>query len=70
MKTSEIRQHLNRTQKVILDKGYANESIVEVVIQSHDKLYTMVKDGDDEWTVMTNRLTEIDTEEPFHGDNF
>jgi len=44
-------------QQVRLDKGRANSSIVEVVRQTPKGLYTIVTNGESEWSVMTYRLT-------------
>ena len=44
---------------VILDKEYANTSDVIVVAQSEpNRVFTTVSNGNDEWDVMTGRLTK------------
>lgn len=46
-------------EKVRLDSGYANSSIVEVEMQSTLLMYTRVKSDGQTWVVMTNRLSKI-----------
>ena len=46
-------------EKVRLDAGYANSSIVEVEMQSTLLMYTRVKSDGQTWVVMTNRLSKI-----------
>ena len=44
---------------VILDREYANTSEVIVVAQSEpNRVFTTVSNGNDEWDVMTGRLTK------------
>lgn len=42
---------------VILDKGKGNSSVVFVVEQTPKRIYTIVTDKINTWTVMTYRLT-------------
>lgn len=63
---SELRTPLSIGQKVVLDEGYANSSIVEVVKQTQRKLFTTVTDGESQWNVMTYRLKPIKSESK-HG---
>ena len=56
---SKLRELFTRGQKVHLDIDRANTSIVKVVSQTPQRLYTKVTDDDDTWDVMTYRLTEI-----------
>ena len=44
-------------QLVCLDRGFTNQSIVEVVSQTPNRLITIVKSGDVQWQVMTYRLS-------------
>lgn len=44
-------------QLVCLDKGFTNQSIVEVVSQTPNRLFTTVKSDDVQWQVMTYRLS-------------
>jgi len=49
---------LTAGQKVRLDKGFRNSSIVTVLGQSSKRMYTTVfTEGCEPWDVMTNRLT-------------
>lgn len=56
-----LKEKFDNGEKVILDKGFRNSSIVEVILQSSGKLFTRIKPIEDnaEWEVMTNRLTKI-----------
>ncbi len=54
-----MREKLAVTEKVILDKQYHNSSIVEVVSQTPNRLFTRVKGNEVEWDVMTYRLTKL-----------
>jgi hypothetical protein len=42
---------------VHLDVEYTNSSLVQIVSFSPSEMFAMVKVGDTEWEVMTNRLT-------------
>lgn len=59
MEDKELRKELPIYSKAILDKGYATESIVEVLHQTAGKLMSLVTDGETQWHVMTYRLTEL-----------
>jgi hypothetical protein len=54
-----LRQEFNKGEKVRLDTKFANSSIVEVVSQTANKLFTEVKSDDSTWWVMTCRLEKI-----------
>ena len=54
-----LRQQFEIGEKVRLDVGFRNSSIVEVVHQTSGKLFTTVKSDGQQWDVMTNRLTKI-----------
>lgn len=57
-----LRQHYDKDERVRLDKTFQNTSIVIVVSQTPQKLYTRVKseEGGEEWDVMTNRLDKLE----------
>lgn len=55
-----MRKEFEAGQKVNLDKDMANNSVVTVISQTKNKLYTRVKSEDEEWIVMTYRLTGIE----------
>jgi hypothetical protein len=54
-----MRKILNEGELVVLDEKHPNSSIVEVVCQSPNNLFTIVKCNEDQWSVMTNRLSSI-----------
>jgi hypothetical protein len=56
---SKLRNEYNIGEEVILD----NSSIVTVIHQTPNKLFTTVKSGNREWDVMTNRLSRKMTDE-------
>jgi hypothetical protein len=57
---SNLRKSFNVGQVVKLDKDHANGSEVTVVRQTPQKLFTTVtSNGENNWDVMTNRLSEI-----------
>jgi hypothetical protein len=60
---SKLRNEFNIGEEVILDKDRANSSIVTVIHQTPNKLFTTVKGGDSEWEVMTARLSRKMTDE-------
>ena len=60
---SKLRNEFNIGEEVILDKDRANSSIVTVIHQTPNKLFTTVKGGDREWEVMTARLSRQMTDE-------
>ena len=55
---STLRQELESGEVVILDRGFHNSIDVEVITQTSGKLFTTVKSGEQQWDVMTNRLTK------------
>ena len=56
--------HFSKGEKVILDKGRVNESIVTVLSQTPILMFTLVtSDGKYSWEVMTYRLSKIKTNE-------
>lgn len=54
-----IKETFIKDEVVTLDTGYRNSSIVTVVYQTTNKLFTRVKSETSEWDVMTNRLTKL-----------
>lgn len=48
---------LKKGQAVWLDKDCANRSKVIVISQTPKEMFTTVRNGSDEWSVMTYRLT-------------
>lgn len=58
-KSDKMRQELKPGERVILDQGSAYGGEVEVVYQTSGRLYTAVKFEDEQWQVMTYRLTKL-----------
>ena len=54
-----MRKEFNTGDSVRLDKKFNNSSIVTVVSQTPQKMFTTVTSGPTTWEVMTYRLTEI-----------
>jgi hypothetical protein len=53
-------QKFKKGEKVLLDAEYSNRSVVKVVYQSENPMYTLVTSNDvDNWEVMTYRLSKI-----------
>jgi len=59
-KDSKLHNEYAPDTKVRLDKGFRNSSIVTVVNQAPQKLFTTVTiNGIDKWDVMTNKLSPL-----------
>lgn len=56
-----FRTKFKPNQLVYLDKDLSNSSIVQVISQSPNLLFTRVKstNSDYEWNIMTYRLSEL-----------
>ncbi len=53
-----MREQYSTGQLVRLDENFSNTSIVEVVSQTPNLLFTTVKSNGVEWQVMTYRLSQ------------
>ena len=52
-------QILKSGDQVLLDSSFNNSSIVEVISQTPNRMFTRIKDENSDWEVMTNRLEKI-----------
>lgn len=67
---SHNKHNLKPGDRVKLDKGYANSSVVNIVSMTPLMMYSRVvpadiekPTGDDSWETMTNRLTPLENGE-------
>lgn len=57
---SNLRKRFKPGEKVVVDQGRPNGGYeATVVSQTPGKLFTVIKRGDDQWTVMSDRLTKL-----------
>jgi len=56
------KYNIQKGDRVILDKGFANSSEVTVIDFTPNYLFATVASDGQNWDTMTNRLTPIDNE--------
>lgn len=55
----DLRKEFEIGESVTLDKDLSNSSVVTIVSQTTNKLFTKVSSGQSEWSVMTYRLSRL-----------